>query len=196
MVETQSVPVSVPEPQPTPTPEPYSAFFSKRSQRQLTLFGAGAAFFALTSIITRKSIVRRYKWSQPKFFTSSDQHKVDINGAVEAAEALSLATINVASVGIMGTGGLLWAFDISSLEDMKKKVRINLPGQDIPDDKDTEKELEEWFASVLARKEFKALRGDYNILVEEGKEKGAEENDATEDKDAIGKVDVDEEKKE
>lgn len=87
----------------------------------------------------------------------------EINGAMEAFEALNIATINVLSVGMMSAGGLLWAFDISSLDDMRRKVRTNLGVDSIRVDQDAEQEIEEWFASVLARKEFKALRGDKGI---------------------------------
>jgi len=78
---------------------------------------------------------------------------------MEAFEALNIATINVASVGIMATGGLLWAFDISSLDDMRRKVRSNWGAAGSRDDSEVEEELEEWFATVLARKEFKHLKG-------------------------------------
>lgn len=77
---------------------------------------------------------------------------------MEAFEALNLATLNVASLGIMLTGGILWAFDIGSLPDMQRKVRagMGLDGSG-RDDKEIEQEMEEWFATVLKRKEFKSL---------------------------------------
>lgn len=78
---------------------------------------------------------------------------------MEAFEALNIATINVLSLGMMATGGLLWAFDISSLDDMRRKVRTNWGVAASRDDKEVEEELEEWFATVLARKEFKHLKG-------------------------------------
>ncbi|KUJ07269.1 uncharacterized protein LY89DRAFT_540973, partial [Mollisia scopiformis] len=137
-----------------------SAFFSQRARRQLGLFAAGAGFFAIASVITRRSLVRRYKQSIPKFFQPSNRLNYEVNGAMEALEALNLATINVISVGMMATGGLLWAFDISSLDDMRKKVRTNLGVDPIRTDEDAEQEIEEWFATVLARKEFKALRAE------------------------------------
>jgi hypothetical protein len=78
---------------------------------------------------------------------------------MEAFEALNIATINVVSLGIMATGGLLWAFDISSLDDMRRKVRTNWGTGASRDDSEVEEELEEWFATVLSRKEFKHLKG-------------------------------------
>ncbi len=102
---------------------------------------------------------------------------------MEAFEALNIATINVVSVGMMATGGMLWALDIASLDDMRRKVRSKI-GVDVDrTDQDAEQEIEEWFATVLARKEFKALRGDFDI-----KDKDAKDNDGKE-------KDVDQEKK-
>lgn len=86
---------------------------------------------------------------------------------MEAFEALNIATVNVISVGMMLTGGLLWAFDIASLDDMRSKVRTNLGVDPIRTDQDAEAEIEEWFATVLARKEFKTLRGEKGIKTKE-----------------------------
>jgi hypothetical protein len=90
---------------------------------------------------------------------------------MEAFEALNIATVNVFSVGMMVTGGLLWAFDIASLDDMRSKVRTNLGVDPIRTDQDAEAEIEEWFATVLARKEFKALRGEKGIKTKEDDDK-------------------------
>jgi hypothetical protein len=78
---------------------------------------------------------------------------------MEAFEALNVATINVASYAMMMTGGLLWAFDISSLEDMRRKVRGGL-GVDGTGrgERDVEEEFEEWLASTLERKKEKERR--------------------------------------
>jgi hypothetical protein len=86
---------------------------------------------------------------------------------MEAFEALNIATINVFSLGIMMSGGLMWAFDVATLQDMRNKVRTNLGVDTIRTDQDAEEEIEEWFATVLARKEFKALRGDKGISDED-----------------------------
>lgn len=161
---------------PAPTAsESESAFFSQRSRRQLGLFAAGVGFFALSTVVTRRSIVKRYKASIPKFYQPNNQPNTGINGAFEALEALNIATINVFSVGIMATGGFLWAFDISSLDDIRQKVRRNMGGNPEGTDEDAEKEIEEWFGSVLARKEFKALRGEKGIKTKEEEE--AEEDE-------------------
>lgn len=160
-------PQSTRAPQASTTSESESAFFSPRSRRQLSLFAAGVGFFAISSVITRRSIVRRYKATVPKFYQPSNGPSTQVNGAMEAFEALNIATVNVFSVGMMVTGGLLWAFDIASLEDMRSKVRTNLGVDPIRTDQDAEAEIEEWFATVLARKEFKALRGEKGIKPKE-----------------------------
>lgn len=153
--------------QPTTAPqapsasESQSSFLSQRSRRQLGLFFAGAGFFAVSSIITRRSLVRRYKATVPKFYQPSNRAGFEVNGAIEAFEALNIATINVVSVGMMLGGGLLYAFDISSLDDMRRQVRTSI-GIDGPrTDQDAEKEIEEWIAKTLniQFKEEKRLEG-------------------------------------
>lgn len=103
-------------------------------------------------MVTRRSLVRRYKATVPKFYQPNNRPNSDVNGAMEAFEALNIATINVFSVGMMATGGLLYAFDISSIDDMRRTVRSRI-GVDIDrSDQDVEEEIEEWFATVLERK--------------------------------------------
>jgi hypothetical protein len=75
---------------------------------------------------------------------------------MEAVEALNIATINVLSLAMMSVGGMLWYFDINSMDDARKKLRGGL-GVDGTgrDEKQVEEEFEEWMATVLARKEEK-----------------------------------------
>jgi hypothetical protein len=95
---------------------------------------------------------------------------------MEAFEALNIATINVLSVGMMVSGGLLWALDISSLDDMKRKVRTNMGVDGSQNDSEAEEEIEEMIATILARKEFKHLLGK-----EKEKEKEKQETKGEED---------------
>ena len=68
---------------------------------------------------------------------------------MEALEALNIATINVLSVAMMMGGGILYAFDISSMEDLRQYMRKSL-GVDGPrTDAEAEKEIEEWIAKTL-----------------------------------------------
>jgi len=147
-----------PPPPPSEIPSipnaPPSPFFSRRSARQFGLFAAGAGFVALSSMITRRSIVRRYKAMLPKFYQPNTRVN-EVDGAFEALEALSVATINVFSIGMMVAGGLLWSFDISTLEDMRRKVRRDLGVDNGRVDTEAEQEMEEWMATVLSRMDFK-----------------------------------------
>ncbi|TVY36558.1 Altered inheritance of mitochondria protein [Lachnellula subtilissima] len=186
MAPSQPAPVPAPAlaPPATPTaqqpasPEYRSSFFSQRSRRQLGLFFAGAGFFAVTTAITRRSIVRRYKATIPKFYQPNNRPGFEVNGAMEAFEALNIATINVLSVGMTLGGGLLWALDVSSIDDMRRKVRINMGVNASPEDSEAEKEIEEMIATILERKEFKHLLG-------KEKEKG----DEKEEKETKGEAD-------
>ena len=75
---------------------------------------------------------------------------------MEAVEALNIATVNVLSVAMMSTGGLLWYFNINSMDDARRKLRGGL-GVDGSgrDETQAEEEFEEWMATVLSRKEAK-----------------------------------------
>ena len=132
-------------------------FFSARSRRQLALFLAGASFLALSTAITRRSLARRYKFVMPAFYHPNNRSLAPISGVNEALEALNIATINILSLSLMTTGGMLWAFDISSLEEFRTKVRggMGVTGAS----QDADEEIEEWVASVLARKDEKERKG-------------------------------------
>jgi hypothetical protein len=112
----------------------------------------------------------------PPFYTGSTYHKPQVNGAIEAFEALNLATINVVSLAMVGVGATLYAFDINSVEDVQRRVRGALDADRTGSgtgsgslatnatDKELEEDLEEWIAKVLDRKDFveqlKKLRED------------------------------------
>lgn len=134
-----------------------SSLTSSRSRKQLGLFLAGATFFTISTLITRRALARKFIQTTPSFYQPSNRPPTQpVNGAIEAFEALNLATINVVSFGMMGVGGALWAFDISSMEDMRRKVRggLGVDGSG-KSEMDAEEEIEEWLATVLARKERK-----------------------------------------
>lgn len=78
---------------------------------------------------------------------------------MEALEALNIATINVLSLGMMTVGGLLYAFDISSVEDLRRNVQRSLGVDGIRTDQEAEEEIEELFNSILDRKLRKEKRG-------------------------------------
>lgn len=130
----------------------FSSFFSQRARRQLGLFFAGAGFVALSTIVTRRALVRRYRATVPKFYQQSNQPNKITNGYMEALEALNLATVNVLSYAMMLTGGVLYAFDISSLDDMRRNVRSKMgngDGAQVNDEE--EKEIEKFFVDILEK---------------------------------------------
>lgn len=75
---------------------------------------------------------------------------------MEAFDALSIASINVLTVSMMFGGGILWALDISTLQDARMRFRR---GFGVDDGglaaSHADEEMEEWLATVLARKDKK-----------------------------------------
>ena len=145
---------------PVPTEASLPSITSPRSLSQLKFFFAGSAFLAVSSIITRRALVRRYKATVPRFYIPSNRPLPNtVNGHFEALEALSIATINVASFMMMMTGGALWAFDISSMDDMRRRIRrgLEVDGTERPKQQ-ADEELEEWLAWMLSKKVEKRRR--------------------------------------
>ncbi|RKF71784.1 hypothetical protein GcM1_250200 [Golovinomyces cichoracearum] len=140
-----------------------SDFFSERSFRQFGVFVAGAGLFAASMLITKRSIMRRYSREIPKFFQPSFSTINKVNGAMDALEALNLATVNVVSLALMTAGGMSWALDISSTDDMKRKFHVDsIEGKGLNEEYSDEA-IEEWLASILMRKEFKSVRENHGI---------------------------------
>lgn len=150
-----------PPPQPTPSeqiatapPRQKAPFFSQRSANQLGLFLAGASFLTLSTLITRRAVSRKLRITVPKFYQQSNRpvSKIDSDGSLIAVEALGLASLNVMGFGIMMTGGLAWAFDISSVDDLRSMARRHT-GQGGRTDAEAEREVEEWVAKWLLKRE-------------------------------------------
>lgn len=82
-----------------------------------------------------------------------------MSGALEAVEALNIATINVLSAAMMVTGGALWYMDINSLGDARRMIRggLGVDGQG-KTEAEADEEIEEVIASILARKDAKEGR--------------------------------------
>ncbi|KIY00025.1 uncharacterized protein Z520_04663 [Fonsecaea multimorphosa CBS 102226] len=136
---------------------------SERLSRNKLIFGAGAVFFAFSLLVTRRSLARKRLASNPAFYANAPAHQAEqakkVNGAMEAVEALNIATINVLSLSMMATGGALWYLDINSLAEARRKLRggLGIDGAG-KSEKEAEEEFEEWMATVLARKEAKGPR--------------------------------------
>ena len=131
---------------------------SPRSVKQLRLFLAGCTFFTLSALITRRALVRKNISTFPRFYHPSNQPpSITINGRLDAYEALGIATINVISFAVMMTGGTLWAFDISSMDELRQKVsrkRLELDeiGGTAKDDA-AEEEWKEFLGKALGKRE-------------------------------------------
>jgi hypothetical protein len=126
---SSAAPASRPAPAPPPPPDDDNGFFSRRSRRQLTLFLAGASFSLLSATITRRAVARRTRWARPLYFYANNAPpppERQINGALEALEALGVATVTAVSWTAMLTGGLLWALDVDGLVELRGKVRGRL----------------------------------------------------------------------
>jgi hypothetical protein len=142
-----------------PSPLPSSTQID-RPNRNAVIFGAGAAFFVFSLLITRRAFARKRLASSPAFYANAPGHQAEqaknVNGAMEALEALNLATINVLSLSMMATGGTLWYLNINSVADAKRMIRGGL-GVDGTgrSEKEAEEDFEEWLATTLARKEAK-----------------------------------------
>lgn len=157
---------------------PRDSFTSRRSLRQFGLFAAGAAFFTAAQFTTRRAVVRRFKVPKPPFYHPSNVHYGDVNGAMDALDAFNLATVNVIGSAIMLTGGTMWALNISTLEDLRSKVRHRVG---TGDEQRSDQEIEEWLAEVLARKDMreavKAATGvQLDQVIADAKKKEDEQN--------------------
>ena len=123
--------------------------------KQLSLFFAGAGFLTLSTLITRRAVARKRIATIPSFYQPSNRPttKMSSDSSLIALEALNLATLNVMGFGIMCTGGLAWAFDISSVDDLRKRARGHIGPTGGYTDEEAEREVEEWVAKVLLKKE-------------------------------------------
>lgn len=90
------------------------------------------------------------------------------SGALDAVEALNLATLNTFSFAMMLVGGGMFALDVASVDELRGKVRERTGGGEKAN-REAEEEFEEWVVSVLARKE---RRDAVKRLVEREKEEG------------------------
>ncbi|KAK2752680.1 hypothetical protein FQN54_008058 [Arachnomyces sp. PD_36] len=145
---------SQPPPQQSPSPSPPST--QPRLNNSSKLLLAGATFFALSSLITRRSLARKRVATIPPFYTTASYHRPPVNGAIEALEALNIATINVLSGAMLTVGAGMYGFGIETLEDMRRAVRggLGIDGTG-RSEQDLEEELEEWVVGVMGRKEGK-----------------------------------------
>ncbi|KAJ4140248.1 hypothetical protein NW768_001604 [Fusarium equiseti] len=132
-------------------PTPYQSTWD-RSFRQFGLLLTGAGFLAASVAVSRRSVLRMRQNSFPKFY-SSNRAPMKIDSAERsllAAQALGLATLNVMSFGVMLVGGISWAFDLSSIAELRERTQaaVRRPGSVNPED---EKAMEELMEELMGK---------------------------------------------
>lgn len=154
-----------------PQPRAYPPITSERSRRQLGLFFGGATFVLWSVLLTRRRVrTHQLRGQLPYFYYN--HHFSPLGGpsiattprsaallAEEEAgrrdpfvafEALQLATLNVMSAAIMVAGGVAWALDISTVDDLRARARRSIDeAADMGLDPEAEKQVAEWMAKTL-----------------------------------------------
>lgn len=106
----------------------------------------GAGFLAASVAVTRRSVVRLRTATVPPFYVSNRAPISSDDKGLIAVRALGLASLNVFSFGVMLVGGLSWAFDLSSVADLRERTRASLaaplPGIKSGDEDEVERELD------------------------------------------------------
>ncbi|KAH7078225.1 hypothetical protein FB567DRAFT_595838 [Paraphoma chrysanthemicola] len=126
MARPSPTPVT-PPPQPPPeTVYEGTPITSARSLRQLSIFFLGGACLLATTALTRKAVWRRQLRVKPKFYEPNTNPHEFFSPFHDAIQALNLATMNCASVGIMAVGGAMWTFDIANLKEAQASLRGRL----------------------------------------------------------------------
>ncbi|KAK4149283.1 hypothetical protein C8A00DRAFT_47066 [Chaetomidium leptoderma] len=138
----------------THPPSHSSPFFSQRSLRQLGLFVGGAGFLYCSVMISRKAVARhqlaaKLKFYQPNQWTWRTREDMPKREPLVAVEALNLATLNTMAFAIMAAGGVSWAFDISSLEDLRRRTRQSIVDASGEVDEAAEREVVEWVTKTF-----------------------------------------------
>lgn len=101
--------------------------------------------------------MRLRKTSYPHFYWSNRTPASRMDSSdkgVIAARALGLATLNVTGFGIMLVGGIGWAFDLSSIEELSHRTRRSLmrPGViDSEGEKQVEAEMERFMDGIYEK---------------------------------------------
>lgn len=152
----------------TPPPPPPRIDAAHRARRQDAMFFGGLAFTFLSAFVTRRALYKKQlavfphlkqmkpkdpnaKIELPTFTPSNAAPKAE--GGLDAAEALFLATLNVAAIFMAATGSAMKYFDVADTEDLREAVRKGIGYDVYSGDSEADKEIEDWFAEVLSRKD-------------------------------------------
>ncbi|KAM3459205.1 hypothetical protein NHJ6243_007100 [Beauveria neobassiana] len=99
----------------------------QRQAKQLSLLLLGASFLSASALITRRAVLRRQAEFVPRFFHYSHLAPGSVDSAARsslAAQALGLATLNVAAFGVLLVGGTAWGFDLCSVAELQARTRM------------------------------------------------------------------------
>lgn len=127
-----------------------------RHAKQFGLFMAGAGFLAASVAVTRRAVLRQRAGMLPAFYISN-RAPIKVTHSdrqLLAAHALGLASLNVMSFGIMLVGGISWGFDISSIEELRRRTKTALDrpsGYSPEEEKEAEEEMEKAMEGLMAR---------------------------------------------
>ncbi|EYE96089.1 uncharacterized protein EURHEDRAFT_432470, partial [Aspergillus ruber CBS 135680] len=128
---------------------------SQFPQRPLKLLLAGTTFLTLSLYLTRRALRSRRLTSIPPYYTSSTYHHPPVNGALDAFEAFNLATINVVSFAMVGTGGVMWKLGVNDVEDARRITRRFIVEEGTGQgDAEAEKAIERWVVETLGLKGY------------------------------------------
>ncbi|KAK6496456.1 hypothetical protein TWF481_002474 [Arthrobotrys musiformis] len=128
----------------------------QRARKQLTLYFGGATFLLLSMAVARRSTRRRYLATVPKYYTPNTRAtELNFNTGIDAFEALNIASLGVFSVGMMTIGAGMYVADVVNVDEMRRLLRSKYGMEGRMSEMDVEEEMEEWIASVLARKDRK-----------------------------------------
>lgn len=144
---------------------------STRALRQDALLYGGLTFTLLSALITRRSLRRKHLAAFPQMIktaispTQPGKTKLDlpsftpsntppqVEGGLDAAEALGLATLSVFSVFMAATGLFMKWNNIGDVEDLRDWVRAGVGYDVYGGSTEADQEIEAWMAEVLARKD-------------------------------------------
>lgn len=98
----------------------------QRQVKQLGFFALGCGVMAASVAVTRRAVVRRQIEAIPRFFHSSYLPAGSLDSGERsalAAQALGLATLNVAGFGVLLVGGTAWSFDLCSMRELQARTQ-------------------------------------------------------------------------
>ena len=146
-------PLPPPASQP-PQPTAKSPLTSERSLKQLGLCAAGIGSIILSTVITRRAVKKHLVIGQMKMFQQSNRTFVSDKkgeGSLLAVEALQIATMNMASWAVMAVGGVSWALDVSSIEELRRYTRAHTRGDPDQTDEEAEEKLQADLVQLMSK---------------------------------------------